>query len=300
MGSFSGLAQGAAPERSALDHDLHVLDDDGRSDAPSSATAARVPDDDVLRFPRGPAAGECIHQVFERIDFTQPEGWPAAIEPALRLLRTTGAAATDEDDAGATQAAMLRRMLDDVLATPLPLGTPTPLRLADLPLERRLTELEFHLPAHRLDAARLNEVLARQGYALPRFAFATLRGFLKGFIDLVFEHEGRYFLLDWKSNHLGEAAADYGPQALAAAMRDQSYHLQHLLYGVALARYLRTRIPGYRHETHFGGAVYLFVRAVRPGWGDAQGHPTGVVFHRADAETIARLSSLFDEAEVQA
>jgi len=272
----------------------------------------------VLRFPRGPAAGECIHQVFERIDFTQPEGWAAAIAQSLRLLRATGA---DDDLPGSAPpsatgstpgsapgtgpgaaraealAAMLRRMLDDVLVTPLPLGTATPLRLAELPPERRLTELEFHLPASRLDAAALNDVLARQGYGLPRLAFPTLRGFLKGYIDLVFEHEGRYFILDWKSNHLGDAPAAYGPQALAAAMRDQAYHLQHLLYGVALDRYLRARLPGYRPERHFGGAVYLFVRGVRPGWVDAQGRPAGVFFHRPDPETMQRLSALFDVAE---
>jgi len=303
MGSFSGIAQGAAPERSALDHDLHVVDDDALTSAAVPPAAPRLADDDVLRFPRGPAAGECIHQVFERIDFTQPEGWPAAIEQALRLLPSMGAAAGADAGEAATatsatmQAAMLQRMLADVLATPLPLGTATPLRLAELPSARRLTELEFHLPAHRLDAATLNDALARQGYALPRLAFATLRGFLKGFIDLVFEHEGRYFILDWKSNHLGDAPAAYGPQPLAAAMRDQAYHLQHLLYGVALDRYLRTRIPDYRFETHFGGAVYLFVRAVRPDWVDAEGHPAGVVFHRAEADTIHRLSALFDDAE---
>jgi exodeoxyribonuclease V beta subunit len=308
MGSFSGLAHGAAPERSAVDHDLHVVDDDAGPRAAAPVPTARPAGDDVLRFPRGPAAGECIHQVFERIDFTQPQGWPVAIEQALRLLRVLGAAdAVDAADAagidpaaagpGAAPAAMLRRMLDDVLATPLPLGTATPLRLADLPPERRLIELEFHLPVARLDAAALNDLLARQGYGLPRLAFATLRGYLKGFIDLVFEHEGRYFILDWKSNHLGDTPADYGPHRLAAVMRDQAYHLQHLIYGVALDRYLRTRLPGYRPERHFGGAVYLFVRGVRPGWVDDQGRPAGVFFHRPDPETMQRLSVLFDPVE---
>jgi exodeoxyribonuclease V beta subunit len=313
MGSFSGLAHGAAPERSALDHDLHVVDDDAPDRAPLPAPAPRLADDDVLRFPRGPAAGECMHQVFERIDFTRPEDWPDAIDQALRRLRSTGEAAADEGGDAAdlsspspsssqaqAQAAMLRRMLEDVLATPLSLGTATPLCLADLPLERRLTELEFHLPAHRLDATRLNDVLARHGYGLPRLVFAPLRGFLKGYVDLVFEHEGRYFLLDWKSNHLGDTPAAYGPQPLAAAMRDQAYHLQHLLYGVALDRFLRARLADYRPEVHFGGAVYLFVRGVRPGWTDAEGRQAGVFFHRADPGTIRQLSALFDDAEAPA
>ena len=106
--------------------------------------------------------------------------------------------------------------------------------------------------------------LAAHGYAMPRLSFATLRGFLKGFIDLVFEHEGRFFILDWKSNHLGDTPARYGQDAMAAAMRDQGYHLQYLLYLVALDRYLRQRVVDYDPERHLGGAVYLFYEASQP------------------------------------
>ena len=89
----------------------------------------------------------------------------------------------------------------------------------------------------------------------------------------MFEHEGRFFILDWKSNHLGDTPTHYGQDAMAAAMRDQGYHLQYLLYLVALDRYLRHRLAGYDPEQHLGGAVYLFVRGVRPDWRDANGAP---------------------------
>jgi exodeoxyribonuclease V beta subunit len=302
MGSFSGMAHGAQHEQSALDHDLRVLPDEAGAAAQTSP-APRVGDDDILRFPRGPAAGECMHRVFECMDFAAPAGWPAAIAAALRLLRTMNSG-TAREEAGAppapeteaAHAAMLARMLADVLATPLPLGTARPLRLAELPRERRLVELEFHLPSHRLDAAGLNTLFAHEGVDLPRLNFATLRGFLKGFIDLVFEHEGRYFILDWKSNHLGDTPAAYGRAPVAAAMREQAYHLQSLLYLVALDRYLRTRLAGYDPERHLGGAVYLFVRGVRPDWIDRDGHPCGMFFHRPGAGLIRRLSALFDDA----
>ena len=132
--------------------------------------------------------------------------------------------------------------------------------------------------------------------SLPRLDFAPLRGFLKGFIDLVFEHEGRFFVLDWKSNHLGDSPSRYGQPQMAAAMRDQGYHLQYLLYLVALDRYLRRRIAGYDPERHLGGAVYLFVRGVRPDWHDADGQPAGVFFQRPTPTFIARLSALFDDS----
>ena len=294
IGSFSALAHGAAHDRSGPDHDLRVIDAPTPA-SPDDAPAFKPADDDPLHFPRGPAAGEAIHQAFENISFTQPATWPAAIEGALAMLRSLGVADDPAADGPARRARMLARLLEDTLATPLPLGTPTPLRLAELPDARRLVELEFHLPVHRVDAGALNDALAAQGYTNPRLSFATLRGFLKGFIDLVFEHDGRYFVLDWKSNHLGETPAHYAQPALAAAMRDQGYHLQYLLYLVALDRYLRRRIAGYDPARHLGGAVYLFVRGVRPDWHDADGAPTGVFFHRPSEATLARLSALFDE-----
>jgi exodeoxyribonuclease V beta subunit len=298
IGSFSAIAHGATHDRSGIDHDLRLVD---AAPALADDAPAFVPtDDDPLHFPRGPAAGEAIHQVFENIAFTDASTWPAAVAGALRQLRTMGIADPADADGQALRARMLARLVEGTLATPLPLGTAHPLRLADLPSSRRLVELEFHLPSHRLDAGALNELLAAQGYAMPRLAFTALRGFLKGFIDLVFEHEGRYFVLDWKSNHLGDTPARYGQPGMAAAMSEQGYHLQSLLYLVALDRYLRHRIADYRPERHLGGAVYLFVRGVRPDWRDAEGAPTGVHVHRPAAATIARLSALFDDTEATA
>ena len=300
IGSFSAIAHGARHDDSGVDHDLRIAP---AAPVVEPAPPARLDADDVLNFPRGAAAGECIHRAFEETDFADRASWPAAIGAAVRMLRTLGVTAQPgiaPGEADALHARMLERMLADVLETPLPLATPTPLRLATLTPGRRLTELEFHLPSHRLDATALNDLLAQAGYALPRLAFASLRGFLKGFIDLVFEHEGRYFILDWKSNHLGDTPAHYARAALAAAMSEQGYHLQYLLYAVALDRLLRTRIADYDPERHFGGAVYLFVRGVRPGWHDADGQPSGVFFDRPAPATIRRLSALFDAAGVDA
>jgi exodeoxyribonuclease V beta subunit len=297
IGSFSALAHGATHERSGVDHDLRAIDP---VDGPEpDETAEPITADDALNFPRGPAAGECIHQAFERIDFTAPETWPEQVSQAVRTLRALGTdgrlrradAAATPAETDALRERMLQRLVRDVLDTPLAIGTDTPLQLSTLPPARKRVELEFHLPSHALDAGALAALLADSGVAMPRLAFAPLRGFLKGFIDLVFEHEGRYFVLDWKSNHLGDTPAAYGQAPMAEAMASHGYHLQALLYLVALDRYLAQRIPAYRREQHLGGAVYLFVRGVRPGWRDA-----GVFFHRPADATIARLSALFDDA----
>ena len=183
---------------------------------------------------------------------------------------------------------MLRGMLADVLATPVHEGVV----LRDVPGNRLLTELGFNLSAGEITAARLNGWLKDHGYPMPRLTFAQLDGYLKGYIDLVFEAAGRYYILDWKSNHLGYAREDYAEDRLALAMQEHGYHLQYLLYTAALHRYLGRRLADYDYERDFGGVLYLFVRGVRPGWTDAAGRALGTWFHRPAAAAIASLDAL--------
>jgi exodeoxyribonuclease V beta subunit len=110
---------------------------------------------------------------------------------------------------------------------------------------------------------------------------------LKGFIDLVFEFEGRYYLVDWKSNLLGNRVEDYGPAALASEIRHRHYYFQYQLYTAALDRYLRLRLPGYHYDQHFGGVYYLFLRGIdpaRPGF--------GIYRDRLEEPFVRRLNSL--------
>jgi len=282
IGSYSSLAHGAGHDDAAVDHDLRVPP--AQNDFTAATTIIEA--DDILRFPRGAVAGECLHAVFERVDFSDPAGWPAAVDAALRRF----APALPTDASRALWPRMLLRMLHDVLHAPLPGG----LRLAQVPASRRLVELEFHLPSHQLDAAELVRTLRQHGQAVPALQFGTLRGYLRGFIDLVFEHDGRYHLLDWKSNHLGNAPQDYAADALQRTMAQQGYQLQALLYALALHRYLAQRLPDYRYETHFGGVLYLFARGVRPDWPAA-----GVHAQRPTLPLLQALSALLDGEKVQ-
>ena len=280
IGSYSALAFQAAPESAGADHDLRVPVGD-------RLRTAALDDDDFLRFPRGAAAGDCVHAVFERVDFADPAPWPERIAAVLAAQGTPA-------QVTGLRARMLLRLLRDVTATPLPVGTARPLTLSAVPWRRRLTELEFHLPAARLSADTLNDTVAALGLGAPRLAFGTLHGYLKGFIDAVVEHDGRYFVVDWKSNHLGDTPADYAQAALADAMAAHGYHLQSLFYAVALDRLLRLRLPDYDPARHFGGALYLFVRGLRPGWTQPDGSPAGMHFHRLPPAALRRLSALFE------
>ena len=278
IGSFSAIAAGAVHEAAASDHDARTI-------GPVDFTVPEdLPAHDILRFPRGPSAGDCLHAMFERADFTDPSSWDGAIKRALDLHPQRA-----RDASGATiQRRMLQGLMEDVMASPLQGGV----MLGKVPLGRRLNELGFHLPAKDLSPARLNAWLRSNGYAMPRLSFDALRGYLNGYIDLTFEFEGRYYVLDWKSNHLGYSRDDYAAERVAGAMQEHGYYLQAALYSVAVHRYLAQRVASYEYERHFGGVFYLFVRGVRPGWVDASGAPLGVWFHRPSAQTLGSLDAL--------
>ena len=168
----------------------------------------------------------------------------------------------------------------------------------DDPAIRRLVELEFHFPVEGLDRERLAARLVKHGYPHPFARPAQdgsgdpqppIHGFLRGYVDLVVEHAGRWYILDYKSNWLGPAPGDYGPEALADAIRTGGYPLQYLVYLVALHRYLATRLPGYDYEHHVGGAFYLFVRGIDP----AAGMRRGVYFDRPSAACLHAIDACF-------
>ena len=163
---------------------------------------------------------------------------------------------------------------------------------------RRLVELEFHFPVEGFDRDRLAARMVEHGYPDPfarsgrigtRESLPPIHGFLRGYIDLVTEHAGRWYILDYKSNWLGPGPGDYRPEALAAAMRAGGYTLQSLIYLVALHRHLSVRLPGYEYERHVGGAFYLFVRGIDP----AAGMDRGVHFDRPTAECLLALDDCF-------
>jgi len=112
-----------------------------------------------------------------------------------------------------------------------------------------------------------------------------VQGLLKGFIDLIFCWQGKYYILDYKSNFLGNSAADYQHEQLEQAMTSHQYHLQYLIYTVALHRLLQQRIQDYDSDMHLGGVYYTFLRGMSEG--------QGVYFNQLTKQQISELDSLF-------
>jgi exodeoxyribonuclease V beta subunit len=152
-----------------------------------------------------------------------------------------------------------------------------------------MAEMEFWLAAHTVDTLVLDQLvssLTLDGAARPALEPAQLNGMLKGFIDLVFEHDGRYYVADYKSNWLGPDDGSYTPVKMRAQILHSRYELQYVLYLFALHRLLKVRLPDYDYDRHVGGAVYLFLRG-----GRAPGQ--GLHVERPPRELIEELDALF-------
>ncbi|MFZ5571136.1 MAG: exodeoxyribonuclease V subunit beta [Thermodesulfobacteriota bacterium] len=218
---------------------------------------------DIFSFPRGAKPGTCLHAVFEEIDFTEPDSKRIreVVADKLRLHRF-------DPSYEPAVTAMVRK----VLSVPLEPGE-TDLRLELIDNRQRLNEMEFYFPLTSFRPRDLQRIFRSRAHGrfspgaldlLGRLEATELRGYMKGFIDLVFRHRERYYIVDWKSNHLGHGPEEYHPGRLARIMEEELYFLQYHIYTVALNRYLRSRLPGFDFGAHFGGVFYLFLRGVEP------------------------------------
>ncbi|MFN8668446.1 MAG: UvrD-helicase domain-containing protein [Gemmatimonadaceae bacterium] len=215
-------------------------------------------------FPAGRVGGIALHDVFESLDFARTS------EPRTREMvqRTLGRHGILEDvDTAEPRVDDVMGMLETVCRAPVPGGG---FALAEIPVRAGVREWRFDLSVASASVRRVADALAVHGSAHARAYVPILRtlrdsavgGYLSGVIDLAFEHEGRWWVMDWKSNHLGDDDDDYAPAALSNAMMQAHYTLQYHLYCLALHRHLRVRQRDYDPARHWGGVAYVFLRGV--------------------------------------
>jgi len=227
-------------------------------------------------FPAGAAYGTLLHDLLQ---YQAQNAWPLAQASALTSTAQQLAwqalvkRKTDYLQLPLPAQAMLLPWLEKIISTPLPLATP--LVLQQLQPEHMWAEMEFSLPVGQLSSQELDGLIQRHvlpGQDRPALQAKVMQGMLTGFMDLVLQHEGRFWVLDYKSNLL----PDYQPQFLDDAILAKRYEVQYVLYTLALHRLLQSRLPDYHYEQHMGGAIYLFLRgidspqagvhALRPAW----------------------------------
>ncbi len=287
LSSFTTLAaqlefHSANDDEAGLDHDERASTAGAGSNLPEAQQQATG----IFALPASARTGDCLHKILERFDFTNPD----QSATAALVREQLEAAGISSEAHGIAVSEMLERVRRVSLDPANPGST-----LAEVPASQRLTEMEFHFPAAKLNPNRLMDVI-RSSSASHATAKAVARdkiaAFLKGFIDLVFVFEGRYHIIDWKSNLLGCTPQDYTQAAVQAEIAENYYDLQYHIYTVALHKFLSCRLPGYDYETHFGAVHYIFLRGVDP-----ERPELGVFNARPPQEMIQKLCNLLGEFE---
>lgn len=280
--SFSALSHGASAleERAASDEDV-VADPREAEPLPAEAEHPLLA---WLAPVAGPEFGNAVHAMFERRRIGQPMAQQHAL--IRRALRDERVRLRDRsiDELVPHLAARIQATLD----VPLLPGRDPALTLGALPAHVQRAEMEFDFLLDDVSLRALREVCD----FVPGTATQALHGLMNGKIDLVFEHAGRFHVLDYKTNRLGDGKrlSAYAPERLEATMTDSHYRFQALLYTVAVDRYLRQRVSGYRRSEHLGEAIYLFVRAT----GIAPQAPrAGLWTHRFDEALLDAVERIF-------
>ena len=293
--SFSAITRGLVSE-SKRDEAVADAMTDAQPDvvAASSALATPAPEPESISawqtFPAGARYGTLLHDLLE---WLSQNNWPVANAHAPAWAQQAWANLLERktswlqlDDAPRAQ---LEPWLHAVVQTPLPLAelNAGPLTLNALTPDQMWAEMEFNLEVGHVSATALDQLIQThvfEGTPRPALQARVMQGMLTGSMDLVLQHDGRYWVVDYKSNKL----PSYDSATLQDAVLHKRYEVQYVLYTLALHRLLKVRLPGYDYAQHMGGAVYMFLRGIH-----AEG--AGVHLHRPPQALIEALDGLFEK-----
>ncbi len=251
--------------------------DSARGLTPSPSLLIQTEQQSAFSFERGANAGSFLHGVLENIDFQQPQ-------QLVPVIQQQGSWFGIDPIWYST----LESWLTDLLTAAFSLEQPE-LRLCHLSPQQVKVEMEFHMPLHQVALKPFNEIINHYFKQHSRdYQFQKLNGMIKGFIDLMFEFNGKYYVADYKSNHLGDDLEAYHYGNMFQSMTEHDYHLQAILYTLALHRWLKYKLPDYNYQQHIGGAYYLFIRGM-----SSQKPGNGVYFFCPQQSLIENLDALF-------
>ena len=230
----------------------------------------------VETLPTGAQTGNVIHELLETNDFADLAKTKDISQARDKACQRYGLKLSQPE--------FIETVLYNTVATPLS-ETDIQFTLMNIPDERCLKEMPFYLSMSALETQKLNALLRSQASFQP-LNHKQMSGFLTGFIDLICEYQGKFYVMDYKTNSL----LNYQHDTLTHAMREHNYGLQYWLYCVVLHQYLQQRLPDYDFDRHFGGVRYLFVRGMNPSVA-----MSGVFTDHPDAVTLKALSKLFSQ-----
>ncbi len=269
VNSFSSLARPP--------HDIYIDPDKDYDELDPQKETEETEKLSIFNFPAGAKVGSCWHSIFEEIEFSTD--YQTIREKSAEKLLAYGLL-PDTEPLAESYIDITTTMVHTVLNATL--STTNKIILKHIKEDKKITEMEFYFSVNN-ESAKIKEILSKYNIQIDQIP----KGFLLGYIDLVFQHEGKFYILDWKSNSLGNGLDYYSDATLSNEMTEHQYTLQYLLYTVALHKFLKRRLPNYQYEQDFGGVFYIFLRGVsdkKPG--------SGVYYDLPDKTLITKLETL--------
>ena len=292
--SFTELSKGPKG-LNADDAPTHGLNALKSTTKPSKADLAVLP---FLAFKGGKGPGVVMHSILEKVDFIDAAKASPSKETAdlvERLLRDSGICLGKDPQATAAAVEETKRLYLQMLPKWLnrPLSGKAAIQLGQLRRQDRSSEIRFSLRCD-IDQKKIKDIAevlkkdANPSSVLSQTPIEpsedTVRGLLTGSIDLAFRKDGMFYIVDWKSNVLGPKPKDYRADVMDAEILAHKYHLQYTLYAAVFHLHMRSLMPDWNYDQHFGGCHYLFMRSFghdEAGLGDH--------FHRPTSKTIDAL-----------
>ncbi len=312
--SFEGICQ---DYRISSYSGIVARNEDGSSSPKPDAT--EIPKDSFTRFnfPRNAIAGTYLHNIMEHCDFSESQSQEviaAAIDTASHTKEADilkrwhiNHMSSDKEQVLTQKNQALNDWISDVVRAKLPCDEELKscIRLCDLKKGDWLSELEFMFPSEKFTSEKLEELrlknaeafAEKKAIALDKVNFSLAKselcGFVKGFIDLAFKvgdgADARFYVLDYKSNFMGDSYEKYDKKAVSLNMFEHCYDVQYLFYSLAMHRFLQNRIENYNYDKNFGGVLYLYLRGMQEGCSNS------VVYTKPKLEHIEELSRIFSK-----
>ena len=285
--SYSSLVSHTKPDHELPDRDEVVGSTETVGDAGITAEADFVPLPEapgLFLFPKGVNSGIFFHDILENLDFS------SADKGSWHDLVRTKISAYGFDKEWEVPIVSVLENLSKVVLSPRNAA----FTLSEVENSARINEMSFYFPLKHINPKILanvfgefseHVVLENFPQTMERLTFSPVQGLMMGFLDVLFEHRGRYYIIDWKSNFLGSTAEDYTKKRLNEEMRTSFYILQYHLYVLATHLHLKMRIPGYNYEKNFGGVFYIFLRGINL----EKGSDFGIFEDRPDRALIEAL-----------
>jgi len=266
---------------------LHSIEKDyDQSDSQTNEESTKNNQKTIFDFPGGPNTGTCWHEIFEQIDFQDTIETISNVvkEKLLKYGLLQNIDETEQNNRLQIAINMVERVIN------YKFNEVDQFSLKSIPISDRLNEMEFHFSLNDSDIPLFTEIINEyaKSIGIDKSTISEIKsisgGFMCGFIDLIFRYNGKYYIIDWKSNKINGSSSDFTRHGMLAEISKNFYHAQYLIYSIALIKFLKLHIKNFDYDKDFGGVYYLFLRGINK-------NGNGIFYEKPSKKLIIQLEN---------